>query len=267
MKVGTSFLLFLTFFFSSNLLACSLEKKMISFSAPITAILEELSLLQDKNLMAISSFHTIDKPNQVKQIPGGIFLSRKKLKTMSDSLIFFDKSLELKKQFAAEDLKSIEIDTRGLDPFEAHQRALKSISTLLIGCKKKVASLNAKIEQIKRSLKLGKYNAKIIFFLGGISKQGKLPTLVIASDGPILFLKNQGLSTYESSLAYVSWSSKQMKNYKGFKLIGLVDEHVDGLKIHKISKFKQNIIFRGLLSPGLRQIFFLNEFASNVLNE
>lgn len=259
-------LFFLFYLISSSAKECSLSQKIISFSGPVTDLLSELNLLADKKLMGISTFHSLKSTSNVTLIPGGLFLSRKKLRSMSESLIFFDKSLELSKQFELEQIKAIEVDTRGVDPFLATERILIQIEKVLNNCQSTLKAFRAKIDDIKSKLESKTYAKKMIFFLGEISTNGKLPELAISNDGAILFLKKHGLKSYQSDLAYARWSAKHMKSYKDYLLIGLSSKMSDEIIKSTISAQKINLSFRGVLTPGVRQIYFLDKLAHQFFN-
>ncbi|MBC77860.1 MAG: hypothetical protein CME64_17775 [Halobacteriovoraceae bacterium] len=240
--------------------ACKLRpsNKYISFSAPITYLLEGLSLLEDPSLDAISSFHPVENKD-IKQLHGGIFLSKKKLKEMNDSIIFFDESRELKRTLKQSNVKkTIEVVTRNQNPFEAYEKSLGLLSPYLQGCKKRVSKLNNRVGKVKSRIKQSSLPKKTyLFFLGKIGKTGKAPRLIMANDGVVKFLKESlSMKTYPSELAYVPPSSRILNKLENKVFIGLY-ESKEKLELQKLMPGKYNIGFPNALKPGITQVYFL----------
>jgi hypothetical protein len=248
--------------FSYQAYSCELSEKIVSLSGPITMVLEELDLLGDKNLLAVSKFHPIKNITNAKVLAGGLFLSKKTLKKYQHTKIFFDKSRELK-ILLSKDHKGllVEVDTRDQSPFEAFNLSLVKTMNSLKNCHKKVEALEKKILKIKKYLSIKHDFHKSVFYLGSIGT--KFPDMVISNDGFILSLKNNiNFKTYPSELAYSTWSKKIMKSLSGFKHFGVVESKEDNLRVIKVSGDKYNLSMRGILTPGIRQIYFLDQFQS-----
>ena len=118
MRTVTKFL-FIFLFLQNQSIACKLAKPLVSLSGPVTMVLEELNLLEDPNLAAISVFHPINKKTSAKILAGGVFLSKRTMESFQDKFVFFDKSMELKKNYKMAKIKNFaEINSLGLDSFE-----------------------------------------------------------------------------------------------------------------------------------------------------
>ena len=262
MKMVISFLFILIM---SQASACELSEKVVSLSGPVTMVLEELDLLEDKNLLAISKFHPVRGISDEKILAGGLFLSRKTLKKYQHSKIIFDKSRELR-MLLSKDHKGqlVEVDTRDQDPFEAFNLSLVKLMNSFKNCHKEVEALNKKVSTINKYHKLKADFFKSIFYLGEIGD--KFPDIAISNDGFVLFLKNHSeFKTYPSELSYSTWSKKIMKSLVSFNHFGLMDSKSDKLIIKKEGDRKYNLSMRGILIPGIRQIYFLDQLQTLIL--
>lgn len=239
---------------------CRLSEKIVSLSGPVSMVLEELDLLGDPNLIALSKFHPIKGKTRATILAGGLFLSKKTLKTFGNSKIFFDKSRELRSILAkGPSKKLVEVDTRDQDPFEAYNLSLIKLMNSLQFCHREVESLNDKISNIKQGLEEKPSTMNGVFFLGEIGS--KLPELIISNDGFVLFLRGQdSFKTYPSDLAYTAWSKKILNKLKSYKFFGIENGGLDNLEVQKLNKTYYNLKMRGVLVPGIRQIYFLREF-------
>jgi hypothetical protein len=258
------FLIFISFI-SFRVSSCELSKEIVSFSGPITTLLEEFNLLDDKKLMGISQLTPLLSKSQVRRFSGGIFISKKMLKDYSGSLFFYDKSIDLTKTFKRSSVKSyLEIDTRDLTPFQAVDYLLNELTPYLVKCESKITKFKSKLVKIDKALKTKLKKNKIVFFLGTIDKNKKLPELVISNDGFVKYLRKFKLiETYKSEFAYVNWSQKELNKLKGeYHLIGISDSVTDKLVMQKISSKYINLYFNGALIPGVRQVYLLKEFLS-----
>lgn len=253
-------LFLITFFIPLSVWPCQLEKNLVSMSGPITMILEELDLLEDPKLKAISNFHPIKKKTTAKIISGGLFVSSQVLKEFQKDAFYYDKSREYSQMLKRNQMNEVfEMSTAGENSFKNFDLALVMLEVNLKNCAKKIAELKKRVEIIKDKLRLYKEKRGVLFFLGEI--RHKYPELLMVNDGPMLALRTFGtLVTYDSNLDYVNWSAKEMKKYKKFLKVGLNESKEDGLKLKKVSDTQYNIYFRGVLIPGIRQIYFLEEF-------
>lgn len=257
MKLAISLFFFLLM--SANVFSCELkENQYLLLSSPITMLLEELDLLDSSHILAISSFHPV-KESSKPRIGGGIFLSVKKLKEYDGAVVFFDESRELKKNLERSvEGTLVEVKSRGKDPFEVLSENIGQLAPYLYQCEKKIEKIKEWSLKVKKSY-AEKKTYPWIFFLGEVKKD-ELPKLIIGNDLFIAFLKKTNfIKTYDSELAYVSFSEKLFKNYAEYQKIGLIEGKGDEVQIEKISKDKLNLSFRGIFSAGIRQIFFLEK--------
>lgn len=263
LKVFKVVIFFSTFLIHGNSLACSLKKghSFISISGPVTHLLEELNLLEDPALKAISAFHPV-KNEKVKKIAGGIFISPKTLSRFDSPVVFFDSSRELKKVLGQSGVNAkVEVDTRGKEPFAASEVALAALEPHLKECSKNLEDLRAQLKKIKTSLMKTSLPAKdFIFYLGSFKKEQKPPELVMVNDGFVKFLKdNKEMKTYPGSLAYLPWSQRILAKMDRPIFIGVQEARGKDLEIERVEKNIYNIGFQGVLTPGIRQVFFLKK--------
>ena len=116
-------------------------------------LLEELNLLESPKLVAISSFHPLEKKTHAKIISGGLFMSKRVLKEFSGDLVYYDKSRELKRLMDKVGLKkTIEIDTLGLESFETIDKLVELLKKNSIACEKRIQNLYKKINGIKQKV-------------------------------------------------------------------------------------------------------------------
>ncbi len=254
MKVISLFFLLLSFGH-----CCSLEseREFLSLSGPITMIMQDLDLLNDPALKAISSFHQVN--STASKIDGGIFLSKKYLRKYKNPIIFFDESAQLEKTIADLKLKAHKIVTKGGDPFTIYAKSLETLVPYLDGCKDKITKLNALTAELRKNIFAGsKMKRRVIFYLGELT-ESKRPELVISND---LFVKKwkelKLIDSYPSLLAYATWSQKILKELGDYIEIGLAEK--PQIEVKKISERKFNIYFPGVLTPGLSQIKFMHYF-------
>lgn len=252
--------LFFFIFLFGQAYACSLNRGIVSLSGPVTMVLEELDLLEDKKLKGISSFHPIGKKTSAKIIAGGLFLSKKTLTDFKGSVVFYDKSFELARVFKKSGLKEvIDLDTVGLSSFKVVDKVQNLLKPYLVNCQKKLGDMNFFLGQSRKTIKKMK-KLKALFYLGLINR--KKPEMIMVNDGFVMSLKDlKVLKTYESELAYVQWSAKEMKKYKDYLSFGVSDFINGESRFTKLADKKYNIFFRGVLIPGIRQIYFMNELA------
>lgn len=256
---------FLILFWSSTLFACELKSEIVSLSAPITGVLEDLQLLSDKKLIAISLFHPLQNESKIERLGGGLFLSQKSLKRFQKMSIFFDESGEMKRRLSEAHIVGVnEVQTRSLDPFEVVERALAKLTPFLKNCEEKVGALKTHylIEQ-DWLLRQPAFKQPMYFFLGEM-KENNWPDLLMVQDGPVLFwLKHKKLKTIESPLAYVRWGEKWKKSLtENSQLIGLV--HTSDAKKFSVEKQTYwNVTSAGALTPGPWQIRFMRKFVES----
>ncbi len=257
----TVFKLLLLFFTIQQSMACEIKRPLISLSGPITMLLEELDLLKSKKLIAISTLHPIRKKFTGRLLGGGVFLSRKVLKHYSETDFIFDKSNELSNLFKNSGVKSYkELDLTGKDAFQSYKMSLKFLTPYLESCEKRVLSLERRVEKIRNNIKT-KNIPNMIFFLGEI--KSKLPELIMVNDGFVkTLMEKKEFKTYPSELAYVSWSQRVLFNLDNFLLVGVGDQKKN--EIIKLGENKVNVFYRGVLTPGVRQIYFLDWFLNEL---
>lgn len=245
-----------------NVYSCEIKDntKLYSLSSSITMLLEELNLLESKKLLGISIFHPVRKYNG-KKLAGGIFLSDKLFENNPNLIVFYDESRELRKKLNRHStLKAVEVITRELDAFEAYVLSLNLLKPILDNCSKELEKIENKVTKVKNKIKSVKPDLKYLFYLNLFQSNLKKPELLIVNDGFVkTLIKYSKLKTYNSELGYVSWSSKEMKKFKDKTIhIGISDSKKENIQIERLEKNIWNISYRGALSPGLRQVYFLN---------
>lgn len=223
--------------------------KVYSLSGSVTKIFEEIGLIHE--LRGISVFYPEVKGFKGEVIPGGIFLAPSKLEEMEDAVVFFDQSQELRKTFARKKIHAIEINGRNKSPAEVVALIREILAPFVVGCDfgpvtEKTKSLEEKIASRMKD------KMNVIFFLGGVST-GKLPELVIANDGIVLWLKNRSLiRSYPSELAYVNWAGAIIDELrKTHLLLGLKEGKTPEVSGDRI---RATLTYPGILIPGLHQL-------------
>jgi hypothetical protein len=255
-----AFSLIITLLCTEAFASCKLSSKYryYSLSSPITMLLEELDLLGQ--LEAISVFHPV-KNKEIKKLAGGIFLRPQVfgVKSKKKRIVFFDQSLEMRKNLSkVEDLNIIEVFTRKLGAFESFEVSVENVQNFLENCEKPLVALRKKVKEIKSNLLKKKFSKTVLFYLGSFSTFKKDPDLLIVGDGFVEDLKSIAkLKTYPSPLEYVPWSSKIMKSMPKNSLHIAVSDSIDKGKFLRVEKDKYNLKFRGALSPGIRQVYFI----------
>lgn len=242
-------------------MACELNRTVVSLAGPSTALLEELNLLEDVNLKAISNFNLISKKTSADILAGGIFMAQKVFKKYSQAVFIIDKSRELERTFKTAGHENYKVlDTIGEDSYRSFELTKELLIPFLKNCDKELAKLDRRFALLKEKLKKFE-KKKMIFFLGELKQ--KLPQLIISRDGFVLSLIKYGrLSTYKSELAYIPWSEKELAKYSDFLYIGVSTHKKENLLSEKESDNKFNIYHPGVLTPGLGQLLFLEEFVS-----
>ncbi|MFZ4714062.1 MAG: hypothetical protein ACOYL6_10135 [Bacteriovoracaceae bacterium] len=259
MKISLTFFLFLSLLTIKDSFAlCSLkdDHPILSLSGPITHILKELNLL--KKVKAISLFHGISKNDFTgDRLGGGIFLSTDYIKKFSKPVLFFDESLEMRKNFKDLNLMAHEVKTRNMDPFEAYEHSLKILLPYLKHCENEITSINKWVNEIKiRFEKKSALKKTYLFYLGGIPKVGRKPNLIMVDNFVLYFKKRKLMATYPTELNYASWSEKVLAELKKgpYLEVGLINGGSEQLEFQSISDGEKNIIQQSLLIPGLAQI-------------
>lgn len=253
--MNLDFRLFLLIYISCfNSYACNLDPKYEYWmlSAPVSVVIKELGLISE--VKKIGSFHPFKEI--ISKVDGGIFLRAKNLNLSQKSLIIYDESKALNREFLNLNVKLEKIITRNLSAIVATQYILDKLAPYLIKCNSKVSSIKNFLKETKLKIKDHKFLKTYLFYLGAISS-GARNNLIIANDGFVLDLKNnQSFTTYPSSLAYVSWSSKELKKLKNYISIGVESNENKDLK--EIDKKSINLFYPGILVPGLQQVKFLD---------
>ncbi|MBL7664686.1 MAG: hypothetical protein JNM93_06100 [Bacteriovoracaceae bacterium] len=263
---------FFFFFFltTSHLLACELDKKhdFISLSGPVTSLLVEFDLLQDKQLKGISTFHPISfKGIEEKKIAGGVLLSQKAFKDYQNLVLYFDQSAELKKVLSRYPGEKKLITTRGINPFQVFEQSLTELRPYLVGCEERILKLQKQVSEIKEKLfKHPGWSEQIIFFLGHI-KTERFPNLIILNDLFVKFwIEQKKLKTYPSELEYVVWSKKILDAMPaGTQFVGV--HEADEFVLNSVTKSRWNVGAKGALIPGLSQIYFMRDFTQKFVYE
>ena len=93
-----------------------------------------------------------------------------------------------------------------MEPGAVVLKAIGTLQNYVTGCEEKFKSVTDSVQALEKNIiQLMKTKLDVIFFLGPVG-EGKLPELVIANDGLVLWLRKKNLiNTYPSGLAYLSW--------------------------------------------------------------
>ena len=160
--------------FLSTAFACDLKQDVLSFSAPVTGIIEDLDLLNSTHLKGVSIYHPIPSNSSVKRWPGGTYIPEKTLRHIGKAVVFFDESAALKKRLSRFEVTSIEVQTKGATPFKVHAKALEQIRPYLSNCSK-LEDKEREWKKIEETLINQKpFKRNFYFYLGKIS-QNKWP--------------------------------------------------------------------------------------------
>lgn len=264
---------------SWTLASCTFQQglEIASFSGPITSMLYKLNQLNDPQLHYVLKYHLF-LPNSFKGqvLAGGIYFNTQALQKLSShAIIFYDQSIELKSEIEKEKLKNKkswdlrEIKTSGIDPLEVTRFSIDQLEPLLTtGCSATLLLMKKKIEAEENEMKQSAaFTIPMVFFLGEIMNQNKLPDLMIGSDMFNLFwLKHQKLQTIATPLHFLPWSQKLLNQQKFLK-IGLKDSLSvvdDNQSIAWLDETTVNVSFRGLLIPGVFQWDWMVQFTKKL---
>lgn len=257
MKIFVSFLVLL--FSVSAFSSCDFKsdvKKVVSFSGSTTVIFKELRLLS--KLSGISIFNPIGEKEFTGRVyPGGIFLAQSTLSDLSGSVVFYDESRELSRIFSPiSSIQSREIKTRNLTPYESHKKVVGVVSEFLSGCEKDLARLDQKIKDLETKL-LQKIpnNLTVVFYIGEF-KNSRRPEMVVVEDGVVKWLVQQKkIKTYPSTLSYINWSTKLMREMpKNTLHVAIKDSGRDLTREIKKSPQGVTLVYPGSLVPGISQL-------------
>jgi hypothetical protein len=230
-------------------------KAIYSFSGPVTSTLKDLGLLNRPQLKGISLFHPVDTKDFTGQrFAGGVFLSPASLSQLSEGIVFYDESQELRRIFQHyPSIKSLEISSRNLTPLEVDQKIQKILQPWLKNCP--LAENERMKLQLDRLKKLIPAGQTLLFFLGEIRGE-KLPEMLMVNDGVIKWMLDEKLiKSYPSELAYVSWSAKIFLSLPPKVLkIGLKDSAGTMKKSFEQKDSYINLTFPGALVPGKGQV-------------
>lgn len=261
------FLFILLFVFKARACEIKTASGLVSLSSPVTSLLVELDLMNDKKLKAVSTFHSLlGKKTSAEKMGGGVFLATKSLKRFQDTVIFFDQSRELRKVLHQHVLKkTYEVTTVG-DPFVVHEQALGLLTPFLLHCETQLVSLKSKIEALKKEMEsFSKQRPYPLFFFLGEFKKLMPPPLLIGQDGFVSSLaKNKIISSPPSELSYIHWSEKWRKGLPGNTIFISVESDEQLLQTVWIKKDKTHYQVKSpyALAPGLGQVYFMKEFLS-----
>jgi hypothetical protein len=259
MKILVSLFLLLTLSAEASCRFKDKEKKFYFLSGPLTAVIEELGLLSSASVQGLSIFYPVPSHFKKEIIPGGLHLSPAKLDEMKNAIVFYDENEEMKKLFRARNMNAQGFVSRNLTPEEVVDSAVKILAPFLEDCHPEKISGKVKSleEEIIRRMPSPQ---KIIFFLGDVNGR-KLPELVIAHDGIVLWLKKKKLiQSYPSELAYLNWSAAIINRLeKDYLFLGLKEgpSSVTG------NIKRATLTYPGGLIPGIHQLkawkFFLDQ--------
>jgi hypothetical protein len=264
MKGRMSWLILLWMTLAFNAYPCSLKSKpIVSLSSPISSLLAELGLGHDPHLHGVSIFHDFTGlSKKILKIPGGEFIPEKQAKSFKLKTIFYDKSRELRMKFERLNLNHIiEVNTLG-DPKEVTRRSLNLIKPYLENCKQEIEKLSFGLKKYKP------IKDKIFFFYLEPLTMKRLPKIIMVNDSIVQYWSESGhLKSYPSELSYVRVSEKMIHQLKKpIFHIGLV--HKKGQKTPKLIKVGQkrwNLLFEGILNPGVTQLKLIQKTDFNKL--
>lgn len=236
-------------------------------------LLTDFSLIQDEKLRAVSSFHHFVKDFKGERIAGGIYLSLKKMKSLSEIpyVLFADESQELEDRlsFFKKEIPSIKhihlIKSRNKTPFQVTEELVNLLQPYLdYKCGYKIQNLK---KDLKRILKLSQEmkfpeDKSFLFYLGDQSFGNQNQTLLVNDSFNLVFKLNEKFRTYPSDLAYVSPSVKILRSMEGSSInLGLVENNRKELKVEEVKKNTYNLYQEGILYPGLSQVYFIENFS------
>jgi hypothetical protein len=265
---------------TNSLFPCSFikSKKIISFSSTITSLIDELGLIESRQIDALMSEHIKYNQNYAgKVLSGGLLLSQKELKKLlKKQILFFDESKKLEDLFSSHNGTKIKIQTRGQSPFEYLETGLNNLKPFLYDCEEQISKLknemlNLKNKIVKLAQDKQKYSAKYLFFLGKIENKVELPDMLISGDLFLLELAKL-IPTIKSDQNYSYISEKKIKKLNKDKIcfIGLSDKS-EKIKaeyfVEKISSKRHNLFFRNLFLPGFYQVKNLKSIINNLTNK
>lgn len=228
-------------------------KSVYSLSGPVTQIIERAGLLSSPVVKGVSIFYPAPETFKGEKIPGGVFLSPSKLEEMNSGIVFIDESQELRRLFTSKKINSVEIKSRNMEPGAVVLKAIGTLQNYVTGCEEKFKSVTDSVQALEKNIiQLMKTKLDVIFFLGPVG-EGKLPELVIANDGLVLWLRKKNLiNTYPSGLAYLSWSSSILNSLqKSHLFLGLKEENAP--RVYGNST-RATLIYPGCLIPGIAQL-------------
>ncbi len=223
-------------------------------------LLEELSLLDQ--IKAISVFHPV-KSKKISKIAGGIFLTKRAFDSKKKKIIFFDESIEVRRTLKnIENAEILEVFTRKIGAFEAYKVSKEILSSFTKNCEARIKEIDKRVKKIRLGLSQKKFLKTYLFYLGKFEKNKKDPELLIVNDGFVKdLIQHSNIKTYPSPLEYVTWSTKILKTIsKNAIKLSISDGKLDNIEKKEIEPLKYSLFYRGALSPGIRQVYFLEEF-------
>lgn len=246
--------LLLSFFFSTAF-ACDFRADIsgvYSLSGPVTQFLEDNGLLKSTKLKGISTFHPASNFHGAR-LPGGIYLSQSKLVELRGSVVFYDRSEELRRLFKLHpEIRSVEINSRGMAPVEVMLEVERQVTSYTSGCVfNAIEKMKERLERLKTLIPSKPW---LIFFLGKIQSK-RLPEMVMVNDGIVKWMVTEGLiKSYPSSLAYLNWSAKVLQQLPAHRKVGIVDTGSSSQKsVERVGK-DINLTYPGALIPGRGQV-------------
>lgn len=256
-------------FFSTSSIACKLTLPVVNLSGSLTMIMDEIGLLDDPKLRAVSSYYINEskaRSHTVDLLMGGIFLSPKIMKKYKKAFFLIDESKELRQQFQKLNLKNEILKTRGLTPIQAIKASFNLLEKVSQGCTKRMKALLKAVDKQVADIKKVKWDKERIFFFLGSMKAG-FPQMLMVNDGFVKYLRDKfGLKTYPSTVAYSGWSQKKIEQIHDENTIymGLVadsDLHESSYDFKHLRKNEWDANARYLLVPGLGQLDFVHRLS------
>ncbi len=262
--------LFVIIFFSMTAIPCSLKENTVSLSGPLNFYFLELELHQDSKLKAVSLYHDfLHNKFKGKWIGGGIYLSTKELSKIGLKYdLYLDESFELEQRIQkikkkVPEIRSVHwVKSKGKSSLELIKKLESTIKKITRNCDEKLSVLRSRVSKISTEILNFKFLEKTHLFYLGMVKGEKTKNIMVANDLFVLNLKqNKSFKGYKTDLAYLEPSSKNLKSLRDKSIyIGLNSSKDSEFKFIEYDKNSYNLFYRGLLVPGLSQIYFISEF-------
>lgn len=234
--------------------------KIISLSAPVTYMLEQINLLSAQAVESISDFHYVEQLHSgIQKITGGEFISQKIVDGWNNKIVFYDRSQRLTQILSRnQKIKAVEIATRDLNWNESFQLVQeKLLPWMSESCIESFTKYRERLDtKVKAIGQIFKTPLPIVFFLGVCREKG-YPKLVILNDGLIKdLILSKTIKTLKSQLSYLAWSQKELSKFQAESNPWFVClNQSDKIQLNWQDKDKVlNFSHPHILNPGFPQI-------------